>query len=212
MQIIDLSHQIETGMPVYPGTEPPVIETPVTIEADGFLEKKLTLFSHTGTHVDAPAHIIPGAMTLDRLGIDRFIGPAFIIDVSNRNDSVIKKEMLIPLAEKLRKTDFVLFYSGWSSFWGNQKYFIKYPVLSEEAAHWICQFELKGIGVDMCSFDPVDSTELPVHHVLLRRGFILIENLTNLADLPEKSFTFSCLPLKIESSDGAPTRAVAILS
>ena len=67
MSILDLTHYLEAGMPVYPGTEPPVLEEANTISRDGFREKKITLYSHTGTHMDAPAHILPGAPTLDEI-------------------------------------------------------------------------------------------------------------------------------------------------
>ena len=211
MRIIDLSHTIKTGMPVYPGTEPPLIETPVTIESDGYLEKRLTLFSHTGTHVDAPAHIIAGAETLDNMIVGRFIGPALVIDVSNSGNSIIQPKQLMPYKEKIMQSDFLLLASGWDQYWGHEAYFANYPFLSDEAAAWLGQMKLKGIGIDACSFDPVGSSDLAVHHSLLGRGFILIENLTNLSGLIEKSFTFLCLPLKIESSDGSPTRAAALL-
>ncbi len=211
MQVIDLSHLISPDMPVYPGTEPPLFETPVSIEDDGFLEKKITLFSHTGTHVDAPAHMRPGALTLDRMRIDKFLGTGFVIDISRIPGTLIDKEVLTPFSQQLEEKDFVLMYSGWSDFWESQKYFGKYPVLSEEAANWICRFNLKGIGIDMISVDHIDSPDMPVHQALFKHDLIIIENLTNLASLVKKDFTFFCLPVKIDTADGAPTRAVAIV-
>ena len=212
MQIIDLSHTIKSGMPVYPGTVAPLIETPLTIENDGFQEKRLNLFSHTGTHIDAPSHIIAGASALDQLMIDTFVGSAFIIDISASTQERIEKDQLTAYLDKLNELDFALFYTGWSDYWGQGKYFEDYPVLSEAAADWICQFDLKGIGIDTGSFDPLNSTDLTIHHKLLGRGFVLIENLTNLSGLPDVPFTFSCLPLKIKAADGSPVRAVAILT
>lgn len=211
MQIIDLSHTIENGMPVYPGTQPPLIETPLTIDANGFQEKKLSFFSHTGTHVDAPAHIIAGASSLDQLMLDSFVGRAFVMDISANGKKSIEKEDLAGYAGQFEEFDFALFYSGWSDFWGNEKYFQDYPVLSEEAADWICQYDLKGIGIDACSFDTMDSNDLVIHNKLLDRGFVLIENLANLSGLPDMPFMFSCLPLKIKAADGSPVRAVALL-
>lgn len=60
MKIVDLSHTISPDMPAYPGTEQPIFKIGRTIENDGFLEKEITLYSHTGTHIDAPAHLIKG--------------------------------------------------------------------------------------------------------------------------------------------------------
>ncbi len=210
MTVIDLSHTISPEMPVYPGTEPPVFDIPVSIEKDGFLEKKITLFSHTGTHVDAPAHMCEGALTLDKMNVDNFVGEGFIIDVYGLQNTTIEKRALLPFKDKLQNTDFVLFYSGWSENWGSEKYFTEYPVLSEEAAEWICEFNLKGIGIDMISVDPVDSPNMQVHQALFKHNLIIIENLTNLAAIIKNEFTFLCLPIRIDEADGAPTRAIAI--
>ena len=89
MKIIDLSHPISPGMPVYPGTEPPVFVTGASIAKAGFLEKKITLFSHTGTHVDAPAHLIEGASTLDQLPVEQFIGKALVLGLEDCRGPVI---------------------------------------------------------------------------------------------------------------------------
>ena len=67
MRAIDLTHTIAPGMPVYPGTEPPVLSPGSTYARDGFRETRLTLFSHTGTHMDAPAHLFPDRTALDAL-------------------------------------------------------------------------------------------------------------------------------------------------
>ena len=60
MKVIDLTHMIESTMPVYPGTEPPIFEPANTYEKDGFKETKITMFTHTGTHMDPPAHLYQG--------------------------------------------------------------------------------------------------------------------------------------------------------
>jgi kynurenine formamidase len=198
-------------MPVYPGTEQPSFDSPVSIEEDGFLEKKITLFSHTGTHVDAPAHMREGAITLDKMGINEFIGSGFVINVRGQQNKLIEKEMLISYEERLKASDFAIIYSGWSDYWGREEYFKAYPVLSEEAIRWICGFDLKGIGVDMISVDPVGSSQMQNHLLLFAHNLIIIENLTGIASLVDRKFIFSCLPLKIDRADGAPTRAVAIL-
>ena len=211
MKVIDLSHTISPDMPVFPGTQPPIFKVPVSIDIDGYLEKKMTLFSHTGTHVDAPAHMIKEAATLDQMAINQFTGNGFIIDVSDFKYLSITKDYLINFQDKFEGNDFVLIHSGWSDYWGNDNYFKDYPVLDQEAANWISQFNIKGIGIDMISVDTIDSTEHINHKILLDKGFIIVENLNNLKYLKNNSFTFYCFPLKITSADGAPTRAVAIL-
>jgi len=211
MTIIDLSHSIYEGMPVYPGTEPPVFSTPCTIAKDGFTEKKITLFSHTGTHMDVPAHIIPGAATLNELPMDQFWGQACVVDVRSLVGRNIETAALTTYGPLIGEVDFVLFRSGWDKLWHKTGYFEGYPMLTPEAAEWIGGFGLKGIGVDMISVDKEESTDFPIHRSLLSQNILIIENLANLDALPPGGFRFWCLPLKIKNGDGSPVRAAAVI-
>ena len=83
MRIADFTHIIEPSMPVYPGTEPPHLKAANTYERDGFRETLLELYSHTGTHMDAPAHIFPDRPTLDQLPAEQFVGRALVVDCSD---------------------------------------------------------------------------------------------------------------------------------
>lgn len=210
MKIIDLSHSISPDIPVYPGTEPPVFITGSSIDEVGFLEKKITMYSHTGTHIDAPAHIINGAKCLDQLSIEHFYGRAFLLNLTPTINQSIGVENLKPHQDLIRNSDFILFNTSWSKFWGSERYFYDYPVLSLEAAEWLSGFQLKGVGLDMISADEPDSQDFPVHKIFLSHDIIIIENLTNLDAISGSRFIFSCFPLKIEKADGSPVRAVAI--
>lgn len=210
MNIIDLSHTIAPEMPVYPGDSPPVITSRAEINEDGFVEKSILFGSHTGTHIDAPAHIIPYAATLDRMPIHRFMGQASIIDLTGLEYPGINISSLQTYEPLFKTSEFILLYTGWSQLWGQEKYFKGYPILSLEAALWVDSFGLKGIGVDALSVDEPGSTDFPIHKILLER-MLIIENLTNLEKLPKTGFIFSCFPLKLENADASPTRAVALL-
>lgn len=211
MNIIDLTHTISPSMPVYPDTETPIFIQGCTIEKDGFLEKKMTMYSHTGTHIDAPAHLIKGAKTLDNMSIDRFHGNAFSVTISNLKNEYIDIHHLKPYQDKILKSDFVLLNTGWSKYWGEEKYFSNYPVLSMEAANWLSNFNLKGLGLDTISADIMDSQNFPIHKFFLEKNMIILENLKNLSALPTNHFMFSCFPLKIKDADGSPVRAVAYI-
>lgn len=210
-EIIDLSHTISPEITVYPGTEPPRFEVPCTIEEDGFTEKIITMYSHAGTHVDAPGHIIAGGVTLDKMPVEQFIGRAFVLDLSALNKPVIDVGDLEKFREILEESEFALLYTGWSRHWGTDGYLEGYPVLSIEAAQRLGGYGLKGVGIDIISVDVPCSEDFPVHRVLLGKGLIIIENLTNLDKLPESGFVFSCTPLKIKDGDGSPVRAVGIV-
>jgi kynurenine formamidase len=211
MKIIDLTQTISSGMPVYPGTEPPVIKDATTIEKDGFAEKLLTFFSHTGTHIDAPGHILKDRFTLDEFSADKFVGKGLVIDVTKCSSGIIEKDLLEIHSAEIEGCDFVLFKTGWDKRWGNDTYFIDFPVLSEESSLWLSNFKIKGIGFDCISADSVDAADLTNHKIILNKNLIIIENLCNLDCLNGHLFLFSCLPLKIKNSDGSPVRAVGIL-
>ena len=211
MNIIDLSHPLSPHMPVYPGAEPPLLIDEHTIDDDGFREKKITMYSHTGTHMDAPAHMINGAKTLDQLPIDHFFGTACIVPVDAQENYSIGINALKPHQDVIQHSEFILLNTGWSRFWGSERYFHKYPVLSSKAASWLSNFSLKGIGSDTISPDKIGANDSPIHKLFLRRTIVIIENLTNLDIVPDTHFTFSCFPLKIEQADGSPVRAVAII-
>ena len=112
MKVLDLTHTIRAEMPVYPGTEPPELTTANTYAADGFQETLLRMYSHTGTHIDPPAHLFAGARTLDRYPAAQFLGRALVIDCRMlREGEAITMAQLQPYGEKLRDADVILLAS-----------------------------------------------------------------------------------------------------
>ncbi len=207
--LIDLTHPIHEDMPVYPDTEQPVIITGCSYEQDGFLEKKITIYSHTGTHMDAPAHLIKGGKYLDQYDISRFYGSAIVVHLESNGDKSIDLGVLNPVERQLKNTDFLLIHTGWSRYWGTDDYFANFPVLTPEAAEWLAGIGLKGIGFDAISVDSADTQTYPIHKILLGSDMVIVENLANLDQLHEGAFEFSCFPLHFQQADGSPIRAVA---
>ncbi len=208
--LLDLTHTVYPGMPVYPGTETPVFKQVNTLEKDGFAEKKILFYSHTGTHMDAPSHLLKGAPTLDQYSMDVFTGKGIVLDLHNMKDRLITLEQIRSLSTEIRDHAYILFYTGWDQFWGTDQYYKDYPILSKEAASYLAEeFQLKGIGVDTISVDMEDTWALPVHRALLGKGILIIENLTNLQCLLRKIFDLYTFPLKLQDADGAPVRAAA---
>jgi arylformamidase len=210
MKITDLTHVIYSDMPVFPGTEQPILEKANTLEKDGFQEAKITMYSHTGTHIDAPAHMLSNGPYLDNLDIEHFIGNATVLDFSNKAIKLISLDSLKPYKEKIKNVDFVIIKTGWSKYWGDSKYYEDFPSLDLESARWLSQFNLKGIGIDAISIDAMESTTFAVHKILMPRNIIIIENLTNLDSITNEFFILSILPLKNKDADGSPVRAISI--
>lgn len=213
MKIIDLTHIISSNMPVYPGTDEPKLELANTYEKNGFKETLLTMFSHTGTHMDAPAHLFSDRTTLDLLPAEQFIGKALVVDCSNLKEGQrITMKYIEAVEEKAKAAEFILFHTGWDKYWGTNSYFGDYPYITEEVADYIIQNKKKGVGFDVIGIDPIWDENLTIHRKLfLETDIVVIENLTCLDKLGGDLFTFCALPIKYENSDGAPVRAIAIL-
>jgi arylformamidase len=170
------------------------------------------MYTHTGTHIDAPFHMLANGKSLDQMSPESFVGKAICIDCTGVKGRYIEFEHLNQFTGKIQQADFVLLRTDWSKKWETNDYFNDFPVLSKEACKWLTDFDLKGIGLDVISIDPVnDSYEMMNHKIVFNRGMTIIENLTNLGLVGNELFTFSCLPLKIENADGSPVRAIAII-
>jgi arylformamidase len=209
MTVIDLSHIINPAVTVFPGTEKPIFQN---IDIEGYREIKMTLYTHTATHIDAPYHIIKNTKSLDEFPVNKFIGKGMVINCKGITGKNISVNFLKQYEEKVKSAAFILLNSGWSSKWGTNDYFEKFPTLTSEAATWLTNFNLQGIGLDSISLDEVPDMTLPNHHIVLKKEIIIIENMTNFDSLPIDGFIFQCFPLKIEKADGSPTRAIAILT
>lgn len=208
MRAVDLTHSIQTGMPVFPG-DPGVVCTPsAVIERDGYAVTALSLGSHAGTHMDAPAHLLPGLSTLDGMGVDNFMGSACVVDCTAAGPG---GEIGAGLLSGLTPADFILLHTGWDRLWGGPDYFEGYPALTPGAARLLSRLAGRGVGIDTPSPDPVRSAACENHRLLLTAGLLLVENLTGLSALRGARFFFCALPLKLARADGAPVRAVALL-
>ncbi|MDN6535451.1 MAG: cyclase family protein [Corynebacterium variabile] len=204
----DLTHPLTADMPVYPGDPEVQIDEVLTIPADGCSVRSLHLGSHSGTHVDAPAHVIAGGRTIDQVAPEELMGDAVVVQLPDlAPEQLIDEEML---GEALRSgpenlPSILLLATGWDRHWGGDDY-LRHPVLTEDAASFLVAGGVQVLGVDMASPDGADS--LVAHEVLLGADRLIIENLRGLTDLP-RHVEFTALPLNITGGDGAPVRAVA---
>ncbi|MDL2217136.1 cyclase family protein [Christensenellaceae bacterium OttesenSCG-928-M15] len=213
MKLMDLTHTIKENMCVFPGTEPPELIAANTIKKDGFRETLLKMYSHTGTHMDAPAHLFDGLNTLDMFAPDQFAGRALIVDCSHLKEGERAAMADVRRYGKLSdEAEYLLFRFGWDAHWGTDRYFSEYPCIDEKIAHYMVETGKKGIGLDTISVDPLADKNLTLHRVLLSTNrMVIVENLCGLREVPEGLFSFFALPLKFARADGAPVRAVAAL-
>jgi len=212
MRFIDLSHALQDGLPNFEGDPQIRIRSAASIPVQPCNVMELTMSSHQGTHLDAPRHFYAGGRTVDDIPLDRFHGPATLIDLAPGSalpaSTPITVEHLQPHAAKFVPGARILYRTGWDRMFGQKAFFTAFPTLTIEAARWIAR---KGIG--MLGMDtPTPSVDfLECHLVLLAPGreIVIVEGLAGLERLPER-FTFIGFPLKIRQGDGSPIRAVAL--
>lgn len=200
----DLTHPVETGMPVYPGDPTVTVTEVATVAAEGCSVRSLSLGSHTGTHVDAPAHVVQGGRTVDGILPDELTGTASVLHIPGLGSG----EVITPShLGAWRPARIVLIATGWDAYWGTDAY-LEYPVLGEDACRLLVDSGMHVLGMDTASPDPSGADLLPVHDLLLGADRLIVENLRGLRHLPP-CVEFTALPLPVVDGDGSPVRAVA---
>jgi arylformamidase len=210
MRIVDLSQHYENGMPVFPGLPGPSFAPIAKVEDDGYAMSEYHLLNHIGTHVDAPAHQIAGGDTLDQIGLERLVTDAVTIDVASRVPGPLTTEDLEFHLGKIRVGDIVFLYSDNAKNWGTDAYWTGWSYPDAQAAAALIDRGISAIGFDGPSADPVDSQTFDLHRIWLGAGRMIIENATNLDQLPER-VRVVVAPLKVRDANGAPARIFALL-
>lgn len=207
MAIVDLSQAIRSGMPVFPG------DPEVTLRPAGALPPwsvtRLQLGTHSGTHIDAATHFVPGGSTIDLYSLERFVLPAYVAHLEAGAAAAIEwSELVAALPDDLTGVA-VLLHTGWDRFWGEDSA-VCHPYLSDEAAGELVDRGVGLVGTDALNVDATDSPTTHAHAALLGADVLIVENLTGLAAL-EAGRPHRCafVPLKLDGADGSPIRAYA---
>ena len=198
LKIHDLTRTISQDMQVYEGDPQPKFDPHATIKDDKVNVTRISLGSHTGTHVDAPWHFLQEGNSIDMEPLDKFIGEAAIIDASGKN--IITAEEFS--GYDIRSKDIVMIYTGT----GDRR--TDFAYLDVSAAEWMVEHGVKSVGIDTASVEKYGRKDAPVHKMLLASNIGIIENLANLEQFAGSRMFFVCLPLPLKGIDGSPARAV----
>ncbi|KAF9256739.1 putative cyclase [Marasmius fiardii PR-910] len=211
-QPVDISHTLESEISIYPG-DPSFTCVPFsTVEKDGWSVHSISIGSHTGTHLDAPSHLIRSGKTVDEIPLSMLIGRARIINVTGKSPSskITWEDIQGHFPHGSSPWPIVVLYTGWAKYWGTNDY-LSYPFLAKQAAEELIKRGVSVLGVDTLSPDAIDGPDgYGVHEVFLGADKVLVENL-NLTGLhPEiEEVMVSFIPLKLAKCDGSPIRAIA---
>ncbi len=200
-------------MPIYPGNPVPKFESVLSLQKDGVNVSRVSLGTHTGTHVDSQNHFILNGVGIEDESLTKFIGEAVVLDFSKKmiGDGIDGND-LDTFSSFVHPDDIVLLFTGVSNYW-NENYIDKvgsrFTYLEPTAADWIVNHEIKSIGIDTFSVEKYGSSQALTHKKLLSAGVGIIENLnSNLKKFLGKRVFLVCLPLALKGLDASPARAV----
>ncbi|MCM0083972.1 cyclase family protein [Geomonas sp. Red32] len=203
MRIYDITIPLSEELPVYPGDFPVVI-APWTSIADGDSANiaRITICSHSGTHIDSPRHFVEGGLTVDQIPMERLIGKAKVVEIAGVAEIGQRELERLPV----RGVERLLLKTANAGLWKDRSFKDSFVALAQDGADYLVEIGVKMVGIDYLSIERSDG-DGGVHRVLLEHDVLIVEGL-NLVDVPPGDYELICLPLKVKNGDGAPVRAI----
>ena len=201
--VYDVTVPLTSELPVYPGDPPFELEPLQRAGVDAFSLSRISLATHTGTHVDAPAHFVPGGATVDALPPEILIGKARVVEILAR-ERIDRADLE---AQDLRDDLRILLKTRMSGQMQKPEFQEDHVYISGDAAAYVAQAGLKLIGFDYLSIDRYGAADFPAHHALLEAGVVIVEGL-DLSEVEPGEYDMTCLPLRLAGGDGAPARVI----
>lgn len=231
-KIVDLTYSFDEKTIYWPTSKPFTWEKESWGRSGGFwyTAARYSASEHGGTHLDAPIHFAEGGATVDEIPLEKLVGEAVVIDISEacrKNADYLLTARDITNWEgrygRLPDHSIVLIRTGWGKLWGDRKKYLgtdvpldtanlHFPGISREAAELLAkQRKVDAVGIDTASLDHGSSKDFVAHQLLTGSNVYGLENVANLDKLPPKGATVIALPMKIRGGTGSPTRIIAVL-
>jgi arylformamidase len=203
-KLIDLTVPLSPSLAAYPGDPPFEMGHSHRIaDGDAYNAATLSLSAHTGTHVDAPYHLLADGATVDQLPLEVLVGRARVLEIGARE--AIERDELE--SSDLRDDLRVLLKTRMSGQLRHTEVIEDHVHLSVDAARYLVQAGIKLVGIDYLSVDAFGSEDYPVHQLLLEAGIVIVEGL-DLSQAEPGDYEMMCLPLLVAGGDGAPARVL----
>ncbi len=203
MSWIDISAPLSPTLPVWPGDPSLTLQPIAALEPDGANVSAVSMCVHTGTHLDAPLHMIAGGESVDQAPLEALCGPARVIqiDAPDVSAALLRDAGLRPGERALLKT------SNSARAWHTRAFDPALVALTLDAARWLVSHGAPLVGIDGPSISLASDDPAPVHITLLGAGVWVLEGLV-LGHVEPGPYELVCLPLKLTGADGAPARAM----
>jgi arylformamidase len=206
-RIYDISVPIRSGGLAYPGNPEIDIALQQAVARGASANVSTIRFgSHTGTHADAPRHFFDDGQPIDKIPLERLIGPAMVLGFGDEVRAVGAAELR---QHDLKDHKRILIRTRNSALLSQQAFVKDYTYLAPDGAQYLVDKGVELVGVDYLSVEQFHSGHHLTHRTLFEASVVIIEGL-DLSVPPSGEYQFICLPLRIEGCDGAPARAVLI--
>lgn len=206
--LVDLSYPIASGMPVSKKERPVLVVHRLTHRESGYCASSIEMGSHTGTHIDAPFHFFEDGIGVDRIPLRSLITAGHILDLRSA-PKAIDAGVLNQEADRmggLVSRRAVVLWTGWERFFGEPQMH-DHPYLTEDAARALIESGTTVVGIDAIGVDDSLGSRFPAHHLLLRAGVPIVENLRGLEALGAGPCGLGFVPISLADADAAPVRA-----
>lgn len=207
MKIIDISWPISSATTGYKDKKLVSFTNVKNFNKDGARETTITLSSHTGTHVDAPSHFLKDGKTIDQLALDRLIGQAVVLDLSNVTDAITREHLMAHDAI-IHKNDIVLLKTANSLTNPTEQFTPHFVYLHVSGARYLAEKQIKAVGIDYLGIERSQPNH-ETHTEFFTHDVIIIEGL-RLGHVRAARYEFYCLPLNIIGLEAAPARAILL--
>ncbi len=204
--IYDVTVPITSSMPVWPGDPPVQLSAKSHLSRDKTHTVRVTAIemgSHTGTHIDAPFHMIEDGKRLHEFPVETLAGKVRVFEIPNVRS--LGRAELAPL--NWNGVERVLFKTENSKHWNDGKLYESFVYMDPMGAEFIVEQGVRLVGIDYLSIDKFISDSHPSHFVFLRKNIPILEGL-NLNAVPAGDYTLVALPLNLQDADGARARVI----
>ncbi len=214
--IIDVSHTVEHGMITYRGLPAPVMSDFLSREASRshyaggteFHIGRIEMVANTGTYLDSPFHRYADGRDLSELPLESLANLPAVTVRAPDEERAVHASAFDGLELRGRA---VVIHTGWARHWGSESYFEGHPFLTREAATALVDSGAALVGIDSYNIDDTADTTRPAHSLLLKANIPIVEHLCNLEALPESSYRFFAVPVKVKAFGTFPVRAFALV-
>lgn len=204
MNFYDVTLTISDTLVTWP-TDPAVSirKTGLISQGNSCNVSEITLGSHCGTHIDAPYHFEENGIKIDQIPLEYLVGNVTVFDINNKEKIDLEDLKLL----QLRNCKRVIFKTVNSTYWKLSEFKKDFVYITKEAARYLTDSDIRLVGIDYLSVEKFQSKYADTHHILLRKGIIIVEGL-DLSNVKAGDYELIALPLKIKDGDGSPARVV----